>query len=415
VGHLRVNIDFHLFSFLAINGAEPLTLPLIMLLVFGSAKLIAEIFETFGLPGIVGEIAAGVLLGPSLLNWLSLDAFLESLAELGVMFLLFRVGLEVKASELVRVGGTALMVAMSGVVLPFFLGWAILRAWGAPTIDCIFLGASMTATSVGITAQVLAARGYLDQKASRIILAAAVIDDVLGLLVLAVVSSIAKGSFNILDLVLTAVLASAFVAIVALWGSRAMQQIVPRAIGRLRVAESEFALAICLLFALGLLASYAGVAAIVGAFLAGMAIGESVGPRVHTLMQGATELLVPFFFVALGLRINLSAFHSAEALWLAAIVVVAAIVSKLVGCGLVALPLGRIEALKIGIGMIPRGEVGMVVGQIGLTLGILSQEIYDIIVFMAIATTLVAPPLIKLTFRSRSGAMPLVSEPEPLG
>lgn len=410
-----MNFDLHLFGFLTVNGAEPLKLPLIMLLVFGSAKLAAEIFETFGLPGIVGEIAAGVLLGPSLLNWLSLDAFLESLAELGVMFLLFRVGLEVKASELVRVGGTALMVAVSGVVLPFIFGWVILGVRGAPTIDCIFLGAAMTATSVGITAQVLAAKGYLDQKASRIILAAAVIDDVLGLLVLAVVSSIAKGSFSILDLALTAVLASAFVVIVALWGSRAMQRVVPRAIERLRVAEAEFALAICLLFALGLLASYAGVAAIVGAFLAGMAIGESVGPRVHTLMHGATELLVPFFFVALGLRINLSAFHSAEAWWLAGIVMIAAVLSKLLGCGLVALPFGRIEALKIGIGMIPRGEVGMVVGQLGLTLGILSHEIYDIIVFMAIATTLIAPPLIKLTFKSRSDAVPLVSEAEPLG
>lgn len=409
-----MNLDLHLFSFLSISGSEPLQLPLIMLLVFGSAKLIAEIFETFGLPGIVGEIAAGVILGPSLLNWLTLDSFLESLAELGVMFLLFRVGLEVKASELVRVGGTALMVAFSGVVLPFFLGWGILLAWGAPAIDCIFLGASMTATSVGITAQVLAAKGYLDQKASRIILAAAVIDDVLGLLVLAIVSSVAKGSFSILDLALTAVLASAFVVVVALWGSRAMQRIVPRAIERLRVSESEFALAICLLFALGLLASYAGVAAIVGAFLAGMAIGESVGPRVHTLMHGATELLVPFFFVALGLRINLSAFHSASAIWLAAIVMIAAVLSKLIGCGLVALPLGGREALKIGIGMIPRGEVGMVVGQLGLTLGILSHEIYDIIVFMAIATTLVAPPLIKMTFRPRSGVMPLASQPEPL-
>jgi Kef-type K+ transport system membrane component KefB len=410
-----MNFGFPPMALLTINGTEPLQLPLIMLLVFGSAKLVAEVFETFGLPGIVGEIAAGVLLGPSLLNWLSLDHFLESLAELGVMFLLFRVGLEVKASELMRVGGTALAVAVSGVLLPFVLGWLILRAWGAATIDCIFLGASMTATSVGITAQVLAAKGYLDQKASRIILAAAVIDDVLGLLVLAVVSSIAKGSFSILDLALTSVLASAFVLVVALWGSRAMQRVVPRAIERLRVAESEFALAICLLFALGLLASYAGVAAIVGAFLAGMAIGESVGPRVHTLMHGATELLVPFFFVALGLRMNLGAFHSAEALWLTAIVVIAAILSKLLGCGLIALPLGRAEAIKIGVGMIPRGEVGMVVGQLGLTLGILTTEIYDIIVFMAIATTLIAPPLIKVAFRSRSGALPLVSEPEPLG
>ena len=402
--------DLPVFGLLTISGSEPLKLPLIMLLVFGSAKLIAEIFETFGLPGIVGEIVAGVILGPSLLNWLSLDHFLESLAELGVMFLLFRVGLEVKASELVRVGGTALLVATSGVVLPFLLGWAILRAWGAPFIDCVFLGASMTATSVGITAQVLAAMGYLDQKASRIILAAAVIDDVLGLLVLAVVSGMAKGHISILDLALTAVLASSFVVVVALWGTRAMKRVVPRAAERLRASESEFALAICLLFALGLLATYAGVAAIVGAFLAGMAIGESVNHRVHTLMHGATELLVPFFFVALGLRINLGAFRSGSALLLAAIVILAAVISKLVGCGVMALRLGHVEALRIGIGMIPRGEVGMVVGQLGLTMGILTADVYDVIVLMAIVTTLIAPPLIKSAFRPRLSALPVQSE-----
>jgi Kef-type K+ transport system membrane component KefB len=402
--------DLPLLGLLTISGSEPLKLPLIMLLVFGSAKLLAEIFETLSLPGIVGEIVAGVLLGPSVLNLLSLDPFLESLADLGVMFLLFRVGLEVKASELVGVGGTALLVATSGVVLPFFFGWAILRAWGAPFIDCVFVGAAMTATSVGITAQVLSAMGYLDHIASRIILAAAVIDDVLGLLVLAVVSSIARGHISILDLALTAVLASSFVVIVALWGTRAMKRIVPRAAKRLRASESEFALAICLLFALGLLATYAGVAAIVGAFLAGMALGESVNRRVHTLMHGATELLVPFFFVALGLRMDLGAFRSGSALLLAAAVILAAVISKLVGCGMMALRLGPVEALRIGIGMIPRGEVGMVVGQLGLTMAILRQDVYDVIVLMAIVTTLVAPPLIKSAFRPRFRSVPVPSE-----
>lgn len=387
------------FALLADPGVEGLKLPLVMLLVFGSAKLLAELFESFGQPGIVGEIAAGVILGPSLLGWLAPDSFLTSLSELGVMFLLFRVGLEVKSSELVRVGGTALIVATCGVIVPFALGWAILRAWGAPTLESIFLGASMTATSVGITAQVLAAKGFLDQRASRIILAAAVIDDVLGLLVLAVVSSLAKGHVKILDLTLTAVFASSFVVVVALWGTHVMQRIVPKAAGRMRVAEAEFAVAICILFSLGLLAMYAGVAAIVGAFLAGMTIGESVGPRVHTLMHGAAELLVPFFLVGLGLQINLSALHSLSAVMLGIFVFAAAVISKLVGCGLAALPLGRNEAVKIGVGMIPRGEVGMVVGQLGLRMGILTQEVYGVIVLMAIATTIVSPPFIKMVFQ----------------
>lgn len=387
------------FAVLSHPSVDSLRLPLVMLLVFGAAKLLGELFEIIGQPEIVGEIVAGIILGPSLLNWLQPNSLLNSLSDLGVMFLLFRVGLEVKASQLLRVGGTALIVAICGVALPFALGWAISRAWGGPQLEAIFLGASMTATSVGITAHVLASKGLLDQQASQIILAAAVIDDVLGLLVLAVVGGVAKGHVRVLDLAITAVLASGFVVVVALWGTRVTQRVLPKAARQLRVAEAEFTLATCLLFALGLLAMYAGVAAIVGAFLAGMTIGESVAPRVHTLMHGATELLVPFFLVGLGLRINLSVFHSISAVMFAVLIFAAAVVSKFVGCGLAALPLGRNEAVKIGIGMIPRGEVGMVVGQLGLAMGVLTTEVYDVIVFMAIATTIIAPPFIKVVFR----------------
>ena len=160
-------------------------IPLSMLVVFASAKLLAEIFERLGQPGIVGEILAGVLIGPQVLGWLAPSEVLQHLSDLGVMFLLFRVGLEVKASELMKVGGTALLVAVAGVIVPFFAGWGICALWGEPRLESIFTGAAMVATSVGITAQVLAARGLLDMRASRIILAAAVIDDVLGLIVLA--------------------------------------------------------------------------------------------------------------------------------------------------------------------------------------------------------------------------------------
>jgi Kef-type K+ transport system membrane component KefB len=397
-GPRRVTFSLSSVALLLTSNVD-LNLPLLMLAVFGSAKVLAELFENFGFPGLVGEIIAGVIIGPSVLGWITPNSLLTSLSELGVMFLLFRVGLEVKSSELVRVGGTALVVATSGVIIPFVLGYGILRTFGGPTLESIFLGASMTATSVGITAQVLASKGFLNQRASRIILAAAVIDDVLGLLVLAVVSSLAKGKVNILDLTLTAVLASGFVVIVALWGTHMMRQVVPKAAERLRVSEAEFALATCLLFALGLLAMETGVAAIVGAFLAGMAIGESVTQRVHVLMHGATELLVPFFLAGLGLRIDLSVFRSGSAIALALIVLAAALVSKVIGCGIVSLPLGRLEAIKIGVGMMPRGEVGMVVGQLGLTMGILSTQLYDVVVFMAIATTIVAPPFIKLAFQ----------------
>ncbi len=167
-------------------------LPLAMLIIFGSAKLLAELFERLGQPGIVGEILAGALVGPSVLGWIHPNEMLKALSDLGVMFLLFGVGLEVKASDLLKVGGKATLVATLGVIVPFFAGWGILLLWGAPQIEAVFVGAAMVATSVGITASVLSARGLLHEVASKIILAAAVIDDVLGLIVLAIVSSVAR-------------------------------------------------------------------------------------------------------------------------------------------------------------------------------------------------------------------------------
>ena len=378
---------------------DAVAIPLAMLLVFGSAKLLAELCERFGQPGIVGEILAGVLIGPSVLGWVTPTVFLQTMASMGAMFLLFRVGLEVKASELMRVGGTATLVATAGVILPFFLGWGILALWGAPQIEAIFMGAAMVATSVGITARVLAARGLLAERSSKVILAAAVIDDVQGLLVLAAVSSMARGKVNVLEIVLTATLAIGFTVVMATLGSRAMGRIVPRVQRSTQSSEAEFALSLVLLFALSLVAVYVGVAAIVGAFLAGMALAEHVEPRVHDLVHGVSELLVPFFLAGIGLHVDLQVFTNPTILLLALVILVAAVLSKFVGCGLAALKLGRADALRIGVGMVPRGEVGMVVAQIGLAMGVIRQNTYAVAVFMAVATTLVAPLLLNLAYR----------------
>lgn len=389
--------------FPAIFLAGDVQIPLSMLVIFGAAKLLAELCERIGVPGIVGEIAAGLLVGPSLLNWIQPNVLLGTLAELGVIFLLFRVGLEVKSSELFRVGGTAALVATVGVLVPFLMGWGIILAWDHSQTEAIFVGAAMVATSVGITAQVLAAKGLLHLQSSQIILGAAVIDDVLGLLVLALVSSLARGQVNALELGTTAILAIAFVFVVAKWGTPTMRRIVPHMQERLRVAEAEFALAMVLLFALSVAAVYIGVAAIVGAFLAGMAMSESVGRRVRELTHGTAELLVPFFLAGIGLHVDLSALRDASTLLLAALLLVAAVLSKLIGCGLGAASLGWTEMLRIGSGMVPRGEVGMVVAQLGLSMGVISQPVYGVVVFMAVATTIVAPPMLKYAYR---GAVP---------
>jgi Kef-type K+ transport system membrane component KefB len=374
-------------------------IPLAMFIVFAAAKLLAELCERLGQPGIVGEILAGVLIGPAVLGWVHPNEVLTALADIGVMFLLFRVGLEVRSEELKKLGGIATLVAFSGAIVPFVAGWGISQAWGFPGIEAIFVGAAMVATSIGITAQVLASKGLLQQSASRILLAAAVIDDVIGLLVLAAASSMARGDVNVWAIALTAALAIGFVILIVSVGQRAVGKVVPRMQEKMRVAEAEFALAVILLLGLSVLAVYAGVAAIVGAFFAGMVLSDTVGPRVHDLSHGAAELLVPFFLAGIGLHVDLSVLSHASTLVLAGVLLVLACLSKFVGCGLSAWSLGKRDAIRIGVGMIPRGEVGMVVAQIGLAMGVITQSIYSVVVFMAVGTTIVAPPLLKLAFR----------------
>jgi Kef-type K+ transport system membrane component KefB len=371
---------------------------MIMLIIFAAAKVFAELAEKIGQPGIVGEILAGVLVGPAVLGWITPNETLNALSDLGVMFLLFRVGLEVKSSELLNVGGTAALVAVVGVLVPMLGGWGLMTVYGYGNIEALFVGAALVATSVGITAQVLASKGMLQYQASQIILAAAVIDDVLGLIVLAIVSSLSRGKLNVGEVALTAILPIVFTFVIARWGTHGVRHAVPRVEARLQHSEAQFHMAMVLLFGLSVLALYTGVAAIVGAFLAGMSLGENVNRRVHDLVHGTTELLVPFFLAGIGLRIEPSLFKNPAILVLGGLLLLVAVVSKLIGCGIGALSLGRRDAIRVGVGMIPRGEVGMVVAQLGLSMGVISAPVYGIVVFTALATTLVAPPLLALAY-----------------
>jgi Kef-type K+ transport system membrane component KefB len=358
-----------------------------------------EIFERLRQPGIVGEILAGLVVGPHVLGWIRPNDFLTALSELGVMFLLFGIGLEVKTSDVLKTGSTAVAVAVCGVALSFAMAGGVALLWRLPPVEAMFIAAAMVATSVVITAEVLSSRGLLDLRASRVILASAVVDDILGLIVLAIVSGSAQGRMNWFDLTLTALLAIGFTLFLALWGHRAVKLILPGVRARLQLADAEFTLAITLLFGLGLLAVYAGVAAIIGAFLAGMALSESVEDRVRVMTAGVSELLVPFFLVGIGMRLDPTVFSSARTIFLALSLLVAALLSKLIGCGLGAIRLGKTDALRVGTGMAPRGEVGMVVAQLGRKLGVMPDSVFAIIIFLSVATTLAAPPMIRLSFR----------------
>ena len=373
-------------------------LPLELLLIFGTAKLLSELFEKLGQPGLVGEILAGVVLGPAVLNWIHPNSVLDALSELGILFLLFRVGLEVRASELFKVGKVALLVAIGGVLLPLLAGWTLMAHRGTGNVESLFVGAAMVATSVGITAQVLAAKGLLNERASKVILAAAVIDDVLGLLVLALVSSVAKGRIDVINILVTTLIAGAFTLVIARYGSSAVKRVVPHVERKLSAKESQFHFALLIVFTLSVFSDYIGIAAIVGSFLAGLAFSEDVDRRVKDLSHGVAELLVPFFLAGIGLHLGASVLADRSTLGLALALTVIAMLTKLVGCGIPALILGPKDAFRVGIGMAPRGEVGMVVAQLGLSLGIVGASVYGAVVVMAVATTVLAPPLLKLAY-----------------
>ena len=364
-----------------------------------AAKLAAEIFTRIRQPAVVGEILAGILIGPSVLNLIQPTDVFDALAEIGVIFLLFTVGLETRPSDIFKVGGTAMLVAVLGVVVPFVAGWGLLTLWGGHSwIESVFLGAAMVATSVGITARVLSGMGLISAEASRVILAAAVIDDVIGLLVLAVVSSLASGSINYLHIVLTALLAIGFTVLAVVFGTRVVRRI-ERPVGDLKIDHSFLMFALVLCFGMAAIAGMIGIAGIVGAFLAGVAFSEVTdGTRLHHQCQSLTEFTTPFFLVNIGMKLNLSVFATSEILVLSSIVVVVAVLAKLVGCGAGAAKMGRKRAIQVGVGMIPRGEVGIVVAQIGVGLAAVGDAVYGVVLAMAVLTTVAAPPLIKLAF-----------------
>ena len=372
---------------------------LALFVMFAAAKIMAEVFERLKQPAVVGEILAGVIVGPSVLGWVAPSEMITILAEIGVIFLLFTVGLETKPQAIFQVGKRAVIVAVLGVVLPFVAGYFIAMAWDGSFPEAMFIGAAMVATSVGITARVLGSMGLLDTETSRIILGAAVIDDILGLIILSLVSAVSQGSLSYAGLAKTAVAAVLFTAFVALVGSKIMTGLAP-AIERLRLSKPFFNLGLILCLGLSVASIYVGVAAIIGAFLAGMALAEATegNHKMHKLTSGITEFLVPFFLVNIGMQLDLELFRDMSVVTLAVIITVAAVITKFVGCAIGAWGMTRREMAQVGVGMVPRGEVGIVVAQIGLGLGVISGHFFASVLFMAVATTLIAPPLIKLLY-----------------
>jgi len=380
-------------------NVESVSVLLSLFLMFAAAKVMAELFERLRQPAVVGEILAGVIIGPSILGWVQPSDLINVLAEIGVIFLLFNVGLETKPKAIFDVGKRAMFVGVMGVLLPFVAGYFIAITWGGSFAEAMFIGAALVATSVGITARVLAGMGLLDTETSRVILGAAIIDDILGLIILSLVSAVSQGSVSYVGLGKTAAAAILFTLFVALVGSKVINKLSP-VISRLRLQRPFFNLGLVLCLGLSVASVYVGVAAIIGAFLAGMALAESVedNPRMHQATSGVTEFLVPFFLANIGMQLNIAVFRDSSVLLLAVIITLAAVITKFVGCSIGAWGMSRREMAQVGVGMVPRGEVGIVVAQIGLGLGVIEQSFFASVLFMAVTTTLIAPPLIKVFF-----------------
>jgi Kef-type K+ transport system membrane component KefB len=367
-----------------------------LFLMFAVAKILGELFERIRQPAVVGEILAGILLGPYIFNLIGPSHFYQVLAEIGVIILLFNVGLHTRTEEMLKVGPTALVVAILGIILPFIFGFLYTQIIAHSTVEAMFIGAAMVATSVGITARVLADLGILDAKVSKVILGAAVIDDIIGLIVLAVVAGLGRGTISYVTIGLVLFEAIAFVIFLIIIGRRVMYRFFGANLNLFKSRNAPFAIAILICLGLSAVASYINLAAIVGAFMAGMILAEfNIQFRLSVKTESLYDFLVPFFFVMMGKQVDLSIFTHPSIIGAALILTIFAILGKLLGCGLGAITLGWKQAALVGVGMVPRGEVGLIIASLGLSLGAITKDLYSIVVFMVIATTLLTPPVLR--------------------
>jgi Kef-type K+ transport system membrane component KefB len=387
---------------------------LILAAILIAAKLFGEVAQRFGQPAVLGELVAGVLLGGSVFGVIPPDGpiaeVVRVLAELGIVLLLFEIGLDTDLKQMFKVGAASLSVATVGVMLPFLLGflyWSYAPhpgsdAGGELSTVAIFVGATLTATSVGITARVLSDLRRMHTQEARIIIGAAVIDDVIGLVILSVVSALAAGSsLSTLDVLRVFAVAVGFLIVAVVAG----RFLVPRLfdlVVRMRVRYVLLVFAVAFALGLSAVSSLAGSALIIGAFAAGLILsGTNQFDTIEREVRPVASIFAPIFFVSVGASVNLRLLDpardgSAGILGVAAAITVLAILGK-VAAGWAA-PWVPFRRLVVGVGMVPRGEVGLIFADIGRRSGILNEAVFGAILLMVMATTFVAPPGLKLLF-----------------
>lgn len=377
-----------------------------------AAKVFAELFARMRLPMVLGELVAGIIVGPFALGGLvmfqdqplvNLDETVRTIGEISAVVILFIAGLEITPREFLRGGASAFTVGALGVVAPFFLGYFVFLQFGLEALESIMIATALTATSIAISVQVLTELGRMRAKEARLILGAAIVDDILAIAVLSVVTTMAQtgnvapavGEIVLLILYVLGIFAALLVGAIFL---------IPRLLHVERLWKSKGSvegIATAAFFAAAGIAAFVGLSPIVGAFAVGMAIASTkVIHRIEEYVGKLQIIFAPLFFAIIGAQVDLRGVNT-EVLLLAGVMIAVAITSKLAGCGLPAMLFlkDRNRSVKVGIGMISRGEVGLIVAGVGVSAGVLSNDIYTAIIMMVAATTIITPVWLKSAYR----------------
>jgi Kef-type K+ transport system membrane component KefB len=396
----------------AAGSAETLDVIVGLFILLLAAKVGEEVFRRLGQPGVIGELAGGFVVGPYALGLVVPGETATVLAEIGVVILLFAVGLEIKTDQLLQVGRPALVTAVLGVVFPIAAGVAFALVAGQPPSTAAFVGLALAATSIGITSRVLTDLGVLDRRFSRIIIGAAVIDDVLALILIGIVSGAAEGDLGLATLGLV-VGAIGFVVLGFAVARRARG--VRREVFTWPLfADTPIVPVFLVMLALAILAALIGLAAIIGAFVAGLIVAETEAQdEIEHEIKPLAAVMTPFFFAVTGAQLDLAALADP---WLALSAVVLAglgIATKVVAGVIGARGTGRWSALAVGVGMAPRGEVGIVVVTLGLGLGLLTQDLFSAVLMAVVLTTVAAPLMLNLVIPRAAAEAEAVAVPLP--
>lgn len=380
-------------------------------LILLSTKVLGIITRRFQMPQVVGALLAGLILGPAVLNVLNGTEFLSQVSEMGVIVILFTAGIGTDVQELKNAGKSGFLVALCGVLVPMAMGTVFGLAAGklgwlpnATLLESVFLGTILTATSVSITVETLRELGHLDTKVGGTILAAALIDDVLGLIALTIVTSFAGDGSNLLMVLVKIVLFFVFIAVVGFVAIRFFRWLMNRAAGRNQRRYPVLAFVLCLLLAY-CAEEFFGVADIIGAFAAGLVI--SATPKAKYIQSKFDALsyllLTPVFFASIGTKVVLPQMTVSLVLFSVTLLAVA-ILSKIIGCGLGAkvCKFQNHEALQIGVGMACRGEVALIVANRGLSMGVLNQTLMTPVIITVVGCAILTPIMLKLVFRGKS-------------